>query len=129
RAARRAAAPAKGPLVAAAMATLDDVRTSATQWNIVYEPKRGRVHFRTRAEAAVKTLDLKALARGCDEEAVALDIDAADAGDATARFRPVTRAVNRARIVESLGKLGRQGMIGLADRVAAYPEGMRCEAP
>ena len=40
-----------------------------------------------------------------------------------------THGIQTYRIVESLGKLGRQGMIGLADRVAAYAEGMRCAAP
>ncbi|PKN59243.1 MAG: hypothetical protein CVU56_01840 [Deltaproteobacteria bacterium HGW-Deltaproteobacteria-14] len=129
----RAAARLKAPgadLVRGALATLDSVRVAgATQWNIVYEPGRGRVHFRTAAAAAVKSLDLADLVTACGEPVPSLDIDSAAAGDAEARFTPTTLAVNQRRVTESFARLHRPGLDRLAELVARYPDGNRCAAP
>lgn len=117
-------------LVKEALATLDSVRVAGgTQWNIVYEPARGRVHFRTSDAKAVKTVDLADLVTACGEPVPSLDIDSAAAGDAEARFTPTTRAVNQRRVTESFARLRRPGLDRLAELVARYPDGNRCATP
>ena len=61
RASRQVVAPTAVEPIAAAFAILDGVRSSASQWNIVYDPVHMRVHFRTRSSPAIKTLDASKL--------------------------------------------------------------------
>jgi len=67
RAARRLRSFAGGAdqAVASAFRTLDQVAQPSTVWSIVYEVTAGRVHFRTRARRAIRTIDLGKLEFDC----------------------------------------------------------------
>src|SRR5678815_1736967 len=75
RASRQAAATPAGDLVTAAFGVLDDVRSTTSQWNIVYDPVHLRLSFRTRVNRTIKTLDLAKLDASCARAAALVDID------------------------------------------------------
>lgn len=127
RAARAARRPADGPLEAAAFRTLDAVRTPQSQWQIVYDPGRLRVSFRTRRDRAVRWVDLGRLDGACGP-ALGLDLDAGGRGDVTARLRPLTAADQGGLVRRSLA--GVPGLPpGTVERVARYPLTVTCAAP
>ena len=93
---------------AAAFAILDGVRSSASQWNIVYDPVHMRVHFRTRAPGTIKTLDVGKLDPSCARAVTLLDIDTDAGGDVAARLRPYDEATNRNLIERSVRRIRKQ---------------------
>jgi choloylglycine hydrolase len=60
RVARTLAGNAKNeaPRPESGFAVLDSVTTTSTQWKIVYEPASLKIHYSTRANAAIRTIDL-----------------------------------------------------------------------
>jgi hypothetical protein len=129
RAARQAASPPAGDPVKAAFGLLDGVRWSESQWNIVYDPGRLRVSFRTRVSPGIKTLDLGKLDGSCARPAAVLDIDADTTGDVTGRLRPYDVAANRSLIERSVRRIREQLPPGAVDMMVAYPSALACRAP
>ena len=129
RAARQAAGPTDGDLVGAAFRLLDDVRSSASQWNIVYDPVHLRVSFRTRTSRSIKTLDLRKLDPSCARPVVLVDIDADASGDVADRLRPYELSTNRALIERSVRRMRNQLPAGAVDMMVAYPSSLACQAP
>jgi choloylglycine hydrolase len=129
RAARSAATPPAGDPVDAAFAVLDGVRWSQSQWNIVYDPVRLRVSFRTRVSRGIKVLDLGKLDPSCAQAVALVDIDADPAGDVADRLRPYDGAANRALIERSLRRIRNQLPAGAIDLMAGYPSALACQAP
>jgi choloylglycine hydrolase len=118
-----------GDLVARAFGVLESVRNGrATQWQIVYEPRRLRVHFRTRDVATVKTLDARRLFAACPSPVPVLDLDTAAAGDATGRVREYTRAANAAIVRRALAPILDRLPRGAFEALVAYPEALPCPA-
>lgn len=115
--------------VAYAFETLDQVaQPGFTQWSIVYEVDRGRVHFRTRDQRKIRTLDLKAVDFACSPPVRVLDLDADVQGDVAKRLLPYTRDLNRSLVAASFRKtpfLARTPEVEL-ERVARYPESDVC---
>jgi choloylglycine hydrolase len=73
----------------------DAAQKGYTQWSIVYDQRRGRIYFRTRKSAAIKSLDLNSFDYTCGSTVKMLDIDTAGRGDAASRFADYTRTANR----------------------------------
>lgn len=68
---------------------------SFTQWSIVYDLGRGKVHFKTRANRSVRSIDLRALDFTCGGQLRMIDLEAPGAGDVTRRLAPYTPEKNR----------------------------------
>lgn len=115
--------------VAYAFETLDQVaQPGFTQWSIVYEVDRGRVHFRTRDRRKIRSLDLKAVDFACSAPVRVLDLDADVQGDVAKRLVPYTRDLNRELVSASFRKtpfLAQMPEVEL-ERVVRYPESDVC---
>src|SRR5262245_14686624 len=91
--------------VRTAFGILDNVRQGEySVWNIVYEPARGRVSWRTRQTPTIKTVELGRFDGSCAAEVMMVDIDEPRAGDATRRFVPYRRERNQALVDKSFAK-------------------------
>lgn len=77
---------------------------SYTQWSIVYEVDRGRVHFRTRDRRKIRSLDLKDVDFSCSTPVRVLDLDADAEGDVARRLVPYTREINRELVTAAFRK-------------------------
>ena len=90
--------PASDPL-ALAFATLAEVtQGSFTEWSIVYDLGRRRVHFRTRRRPQVRHLDLQPLDFHCTSPSIGVDLDAELAGPIDAALRPLPPELDRAAV-------------------------------
>jgi penicillin V acylase-like amidase (Ntn superfamily) len=128
RTARAVAAATAGDPVPAAFTILDGVRGRGSQWNIVYDPVRLRVHFRTRVSKQIKSVDFAELGRDCDGPVQMLDIDADRGGDATARLAPYSVEANARLVERSLRPMAMAKQIppGAAQLVSRYPDTLSC---
>jgi choloylglycine hydrolase len=123
------------PAVDYAFAVLSDVaqkdrNDTWTQWSIVYDQKRGRIHFRTKQSRQIKSLDTKAFDYACGTPVKMFDIDSRDSGDVTAKFAVYTRKANRDLIERSFNGTSFLKSLPAAVRneIAAYPESFRCSS-
>ena len=116
--------------VAYAFETLDLVaQPGYTQWSIVYEVDRGRVHFRTRDRRKVRSLDLEDVDFSCSTPVRVLDMDAGVEGDVARRLVPYTRELNRELVTAAFRKTEFLADIPAAEleRVVRYPESDSCQ--
>ncbi|MED5620220.1 linear amide C-N hydrolase [Ideonella sp. BN130291] len=120
--------------VAPAFATLDDVaQPGFTHWQIVYELRRGRVHYRTAAQRAPRWVDLAQLDFGCAAGLRVMNIDEGQ-GDRSARWRPYAQALNEAQLRVAYRKtawmrqMSDEDVARSAQEDAAYPATMRCDS-
>jgi penicillin V acylase-like amidase (Ntn superfamily) len=126
RASLLAGGPDAGDRVAAALDVLARVsQGDYSQWNVVYEPARRRVSWRTLRSPMVKTASLGAFELACGAPALTLDIDHPLPGDVAARFAPYEPAKNRALVERSLA--GMKLPPGAGALLAAYPATTRCQ--
>lgn len=102
-----------------------------TQWSIVYDQRRGRIHFRSLAGPAVKTVETKVFDYSCASAVKMLDINTKETGDVTAKFVDYTGQANRELIERSFGGTEFLKSVPAAakDFIAAYPEPLACESP
>lgn len=118
---------AAGDAVAGAFAILDAVRfPDSTQWNVVYEQRSRRVHFRTRSRWTVKTVALDAFPPGCAQPAPMLDLLRDGGGDVAGAFVPYTEEANRALVRGTLAPMRRELPAGTVERVATHPRTLAC---
>lgn len=99
-----------------------------TQWSIVYDQKRAKIHFRTLQSPQIKTIDAKALDYTCGSAVKILDINSKTDGDVTAQFKDFTKAANRDLIERSFtGTPFLKNVPAIAkDGLASYPEKFGC---
>jgi len=119
----------RGDAVAYAFATLDQVAQGAfTQWSIVYEIDRLRVHFRTRDHRPLRTLSLADLDFACGRPVRVLRLDARVQGDVARQLVPYTRRLNYDVLRASTAKTPFLAALPDAEvqRLAAYPEAGVC---
>jgi penicillin V acylase-like amidase (Ntn superfamily) len=115
-----------------AFETLDQVaQPGYTQWSIVYEVDRGRVHFRTRDRRKVRSLDLEDVDFSCSTPVLVLDLDANAAdteGDVARRLVPYTREINRELVTAAFRKTDFLAGTPAAEieHVVRYPESASC---
>jgi penicillin V acylase-like amidase (Ntn superfamily) len=99
-----------------------------TQWSIVYDQKRGKIYFRTRQSAEIKSVEMKSFDFACGSKVKIFDINSKEKGDVTAKFTDYTRAANRDLIERSFG--GTDFLKGvppkIKDYLAEYPESFAC---
>lgn len=112
-----------------AFETLANVaQKQGTQWSIVYDQKRGKVYFRSRASREIKSIDTRAFDYACGSKVKMFDINAQASGDVTQKFADYTRAANRDLIERSFG--GTDFLKGtpakIKDYLAEYPESFAC---
>jgi len=116
-----------------AFRTLLDVgQKGYTQWSIVYDQKRGKIHFKTLQSPAIKTVDVAAFDYSCGSPVKMFDINSKISGDVSRKFSDYTRAANRDLLERSFtGTPFLKEMPGLVrDILASYPESFTCgEAP
>jgi len=119
----------KGDAVAYAFDTLDQVAQGAyTQWSIVYEIDRARVHFRTRDHRPVRSLSLADLNFDCGRPVRVLRLDAKVKGDVAQKLVPYTRQINEDLVRAAARKTPFLAQTPTAEieRWAAYPEAAVC---
>ncbi len=88
----------KEDLVKEAFGVLDDVHSPTTVWNIVYDPKRLKVWFRTHEDRRIKSFDFGKLDHSACAPVKLLDLHADAAGDVTARFADYSDVHERTRL-------------------------------
>ena len=124
--------PATGELPTQAFAILDDVRqggSDPSQWNIVYEPGKRRVWFRTKHEPRIKHVDLAAFDPSCRAPVEVLDIDEPADGDVRVRFKPYDDAVNEKLVKKSVAPIAAKLPAGVVDKLVKYPSMLKCTLP
>jgi hypothetical protein len=117
----------KPGLVDDAFALLDSVsQGSGSVWNIVYDPRRLAIRYRTYSQPRIKTIKLAELALECSAGARALDVNAERWGRVAASFAPYSQSINRSL----LERVARSNVIhlpaGAVEYLATFPEGFRC---
>lgn len=140
RAAQRVKAFEAAPLagesaITYALDTLSNVRargwsssTGRTQWTIVYDLKRRKIHFRTLCSPQLKTIDATRFESSCSTPVTFVDIDTPGSGDITERFAAYTRSANRDLIERSFNatEFLKDTPPRIRNLVAAYPERFPC---
>jgi choloylglycine hydrolase len=117
----------EGDPVAASFALLDAVRfPQSTQWQIVYELRARRVHFRSLRHPRIKTVALGAFPPACAEPAMMLDMASNQAGDAAPAFVPWREEANRALVEATLRSRRAALPAGTTRGVAAHPATLVC---
>ena len=93
-----------------------------SKWQLVYEPRRGRVYFRAAGESAHTTFDLS-LARdlSCTTGPAVADLRGTIVL-ATRDFLPYSRAIQRPAVVQGLAGVGVTLDSETLERVVRYPE-------
>jgi penicillin V acylase-like amidase (Ntn superfamily) len=99
-----------------------------TQWSIVYDQKRAKIHFRTMQTPQSKTIDTKAFDYSCGTQVKIFDMNAKQSGDVTAKFSDYTRKANRDLIERSFNGTDFLKNIPapLKDMLASYPDQFGC---
>lgn len=116
--------------VAYAFEILSNVaQKDSTQWSIVYDQQRAKIHFRSRQSAAMKTIDTKLFDYSCGSAVKIFDVNSKEAGDVNAKFTDYTRAANRDLIERSFGGTPFLKLVSAAarDELAAFPESFTCD--
>ncbi len=101
-----------------------------TQWRIVYDQKRHKIHFQTLQSPQIKTIDATAFDYACGTTVKVFDMNAKAAGDVTAKFTDYTRKANRDLIERSFNGTDflRYLPSVVRDQLASYPEEFVCAA-
>ena len=98
----------------------------ASVWNIVHDPVRRVIHYRTWASPRVKRITLSSLEFSCAAGPRALDVDAERWGDVTASFLPYTVEMNPTIVRRSFSKHFGPVSKGTVEYVARFAEGFGC---
>lgn len=107
----------------------DVAQKNATQWSIVYDQKRGKIHFRSLQSPAIKTIDTKNFDYVCGSAVRMFDINKQESGDVGGKFIDYTRKANRDLIERSFSGTDFLKNIPAASReaLAQFPESFVCE--
>jgi choloylglycine hydrolase len=102
----------------------------STQWSIVYDQKRGKIHLRTLQTPQIKTIDAKAFDYSCGSTVRIFDMNAKQSGDITASFTDYSRRANRDLIERSFNGTDflKQIPAPIKDLLASYPEQFACSS-
>lgn len=108
----------------------DVAQKNYTQWSIVYDQKRGKIHFRSLQSPPIKTIDAKSFDYSCGSAVKIYDVNAKDVDDVSGKFTDYTREANRRLIERSFGGTPFLKSVPalVKDLAAAYPETFACEA-
>lgn len=109
--------------------TLENVAQKGyTQWSIVYDQQRGKIHFRTQKNSSIKTVDAKNVDYACGSPVKNFDVNSSESGDVTAKFADYKREANRDLLERSFnGTPFLKNVPAIAkDVLASYPENFGC---
>jgi penicillin V acylase-like amidase (Ntn superfamily) len=106
----------------------DAAQPGYTQWSIVYDQKRMKVHFRTKDRAEIKTVDMHFFDYGCSAPVSIFDLNTTETGDVSPLFKPYTRAANRNLIERSFSGTDflKNVPAKAKDSYAEFPERFTC---
>jgi len=116
------------PPIDETFAVLADVaQPDSTQWSIVYELEKGRVHFKTAGNHLTRTVDLSELDLDCTAESRTLDLMAEGSGDVTTKLAPYDSGANLKTIRAGFTA---QAVAAPSEEIiqtmASYPEKLMC---
>ena len=99
-----------------------------TQWNVVYDQKRGKIYFRTLESPQIKWVDTKAFDYSCGTTVRMFDMNTPESGDVTTKFADYTRKANRDLIERSFNGTSFLRDVPAMERafMASYPESFMC---
>jgi penicillin V acylase-like amidase (Ntn superfamily) len=102
---------------------------NATQWSIVYDQKRAKIHFRSLQSPAIKTIDTRAFDYSCGSTVKIFDINSKEAGDVSGKFADYTRRANRDLIERAFNGTPFLKSVPAAsrDEMAAFSENFTCD--
>jgi choloylglycine hydrolase len=102
---------------------------SATQWSIVYDQKRARIHFRSMQSQGVKTIDTRVFDYSCGSAVRVFDVNARESGEVSGKFTDYTRAANRDLIERAFNGTPFLKSVPAAERdeMAEFSESFACE--
>lgn len=102
---------------------------NSTQWSIVYDQRRGKIHWRSRQSPTIKTVDTKSFDNTCGSAVKIFDINSKQSGDVTTNFFDYTREANRDLIERAFGGTPfLKSVPAMAkDFLASYAENFTCE--
>jgi penicillin V acylase-like amidase (Ntn superfamily) len=113
-----------------AFSILDSVSQGpGSVWNLVHDPIRRVIHYRTHANPRVKRITLSTLDFSCAAGLKALDVDAERWGDVTASLLPYTLGMNWSIVRRSFARHFAPVARGTVEYVARFAEGFRCADP
>lgn len=114
-------------LVDDAFAILDSVSMGQySVWNLVYEPRKGLIHYRTHARPRHKRLDFGSLDFSCTAGARQLNIDAERWGDVSRSLHPYDSDANLQLVQTSFGRNRVPIPASAAEMVGRFPDRFRC---
>jgi hypothetical protein len=114
-------------LPACTTALLDSVSMGPySVWNLAYESRKGRIHYRTAGRPRVKRIDLARIDFSCGAGARFVDIDAERWGDVTTSLHPYDPEANLRLVRQSFGKSRVPIPAGAENAVATFPDRFRC---
>jgi penicillin V acylase-like amidase (Ntn superfamily) len=116
----------KSDLVKEAFGVLDNVHSPTSVWNIVYDPARLRIWFRTHEDGRIKSFDFAKLDHSPCAPVRLLDLHADAAGDVTSRFADYGEAQNRKLVEESMRSLAGRIPQQAIGALVQYPSLMEC---
>ena len=101
-----------------------------TQWSIVYDQKRLKVHFRTKSRTEIRTVDLHYFDYGCVSPVMIFDLNNDGAGDVTPLFKQYSRTSNRDLIQRAFNGTEFLQKVPDKDRdaYAEFPERFTCSS-
>jgi choloylglycine hydrolase len=102
---------------------------NSTQWSIVYDQKRAKIHFRTTPSPLIKTIDARSFDYACGSAVKIFDVNAKDSGDVSGKFTDYTRKANRDLIERSFNGTPFLKPVPASsrDEMAAFPENFTCD--
>ena len=109
-----------------AWAGLESVQWDRTQWQIVYEPKAGRIQFRTRGHREIRSISLNAEPSSCEQPVQVLSMQAPLSGDVTNQFSDYDIAANERLVQTGVQQLNGTLPQGVMDAVAHFPSQLVC---
>lgn len=98
-----------------------------TKFNIAYDRKAQKVHFRTLVRPALKSIDLTALDFRCHKGARALNMNLRKEGDVTTEFEAYTQELNTKLVEDGLKEISGLLPKGALEKLATYPATLKCE--
>ncbi len=102
---------------------------NSTQWSIVYDQIRAKIHFRSMQSADIKTIDAKSFDYSCGTAVKIFDVNSKETGDVTAKFADYTRRANRNLIERAFNGTPFLKSVPPAsrDELAEFSESFSCE--
>ena len=102
---------------------------NSTQWSIVYDQRRAKIHFRSMQSAGIKTIDTRAFDYTCGSAVKIFDVNAKESGDVTGKFVDYTHQANRSLIERAFNGTPFLKSVPASsrDELAAFPENFTCD--